>query len=308
VERSGEAEGGIMNMLLLACAGAGIGLGIAAVTGTLVTARPQLADALAAPHQPAAVHRPAGPNGVARTLGSPAAAALAALGLPRASVRADLAALGRPVHQHLAQQAGLALLATIAGPLYGFGLAVVGIRPPLQILAAATLILAMAGYLLPSRLAHAEANRLREAIRYATSAMLDLVAVMLAAGCGQEEAFTLAAATGHGPGHEQLRAALGAARTTRTPIWDELAELGRRTGVRELTELAATSLLAGTEGAKIRDTLATKAASLRARLLAAAETKAASATERMGMPTVLLMVGFLIFTCYPALAQVMKSL
>jgi len=174
--------------------------------------------------------------------------------------------------------------------------------------AAATLLLAAAGYVLPSRLIHAEAVRLREAIRYATSALLDLVSVMLAAGSGQEEAFTLASAAGTGPGHNQLRAALGAARTTRAPVWDELSALGHRTGVPELTELAATSLLAGTEGAKIRDTLATKAASLRARLLAAAETKAASATERMGMPTVLLMVGFLIFTCYPALAQVMKSL
>jgi Flp pilus assembly protein TadB len=173
---------------------------------------------------------------------------------------------------------------------------------------AGTGILAAAGYLLPSRIVHSEAGKLREQIRYATSALLDLTSVMLAAGSGQEEALNTAAQAGTGPGHDRLRSALAIARTTRTPVWDELAALGARTGVTELTELAATSLLAGTEGAKIRDTLATKAASLRARLLAATEAKAASATERMGLPTVLLMTGFLLFTCYPALAEVMKSL
>ena len=294
--------------LLLVIAGGGIGFGVALTSGMLLTARAPLARALNAPHQaPVTVQAPCSSN-LVQTVGMPVAAALAALGLPRSRVQADLVAIGRSPHAHLAQQAGLAFLALVAGPLYGLGLAAIDTTTPPQLIAIGTLILATAGYLLPSRFAHREAARLREAIRYATSALLDLVSVMLAAGSGQEEAFTLAATSGNGPGNEQLRAALGAARTTRTPIWDELGELGRRTGVQELTELAATSLLAGTEGAKIRDTLATKAASLRARLLAAAESKAASATERMGMPTVLLMVGFLIFTCYPALAQVMKSL
>jgi Flp pilus assembly protein TadB len=296
-----------MTTVLLAFLGAGIGLGLALVLAILIPARPLLADAIAAPHQQVAPPR-ARPESFIQQIGAPARSALTALGLPRASVRADLRALDRPAETHLAQQAGLALIGLLAGPVYAVALAAVGVHVPTLVLVGTTAILTAAGYLLPSRMIHAEAARLREQVRYATSALLDLASVMLAAGAGQEEAFTTAAAAGTGDGHDRLRTALAAARTTRTPVWDEIAALGQRTGVPELTELAATSLLAGIEGAKIRDTLATKAASLRARLLAAAEAKAASATERMGLPTVLLMTGFLLFTCYPALAQVMNSL
>jgi tight adherence protein C len=296
-----------VNTALYAFLGVGIGLGLAVVLAVLVPARPLLADAIAAPHQQITPPRTK-PDNLIQKIGAPARTALTALGLPRACVRADLQALDKPVDQHLAQQTGLALIGLLTGPVYALALAAIGVRVPTLVLVGGTAILAAAGYLLPSRMLHGEATRLREQIRYATSALLDLASVMLAAGAGQEEAFSTAAAAGTGPGHDRLRTALAAARTTRAPVWDEIAALGRRTGVPELTELAATSLLAGTEGAKIRDTLATKAASLRARLLAAAEAKAASATERMGLPTVLLMTGFLLFVCYPALAQVMKSL
>jgi hypothetical protein len=303
-----QDRGHAVNPLPLALCGAGIGLGLCVVLATiLVPARPPLAAALAAPHRIPTRSRPKRGTLLER-IGAPASGMLSALGLPRATVQADLRALDQPAEEHLAQQAALALIGALAGPVHALALRVVGIRVPLLVVVVATLLLAAAGYLLPSRLVHVEAEKLRAHLRYATSALLDLTAVMLAAGSGQEEAFGTAATAGSGVGHDLLRAALGAARTTRTPVWDQLGQLGERTGVPELTELAATSLLAGTEGAKIGDTLSTKAASLRARLLAAAEACAASATERMGMPTVLLMTGFLIFTCYPALAQVMASL
>ena len=48
-----------------------------------------------------------------------------------------------------------------------------GIRIPLPVLAIATLLLSAAGYTLPSRLAHTEAARLREAIRYAWQFVTD---------------------------------------------------------------------------------------------------------------------------------------
>jgi Flp pilus assembly protein TadB len=297
-----------MNTALISTAcGAGLGLGLALLAALALPARPALADALAAPRRAPAPVLPQ-PDTLIQRLGTPAITLLQSLGLPRTTTRTDLRTLERPVSTHLAQQAGIALLALLAAPLYLTGLAVLGLRiPPLPALFG-TLLLAGAGFLVPTRLAHAEAGKLREQIRYATSALLDLVAVMLAAGAGIEEAFAQAADAGTGPGHQQLRAALGAAATTRTPLWTALHELGERTGVRELTELSATANLAGSEGAKIRTSLTTKAATLRARLLAAAETRAASATERMGLPTVLLMTGFMIFTCYPALAAVLHSL
>jgi tight adherence protein C len=294
-------------MLITTACGAGLGLGLSLLVAVVLPTRPALADAIAAPHRAPAPALPR-PDSLIQRLGTPAVATLQTMGLPRAATCADLRTLDRPVSTHLAQQAGIALLALLAAPLYLTALALLGIRiPPVPALLG-TLLVTVVGFLLPTRLAHAEAVKLREQIRCATSALLDLVAVMLAAGAGIEEAFAHAANAGTGPGHQQLRAALGAASTTRTPLWTALHELGERTAVRELTELSATAALAGSEGAKIRTSLATKAATLRARLLAAAETRAASATERMGLPTVLLMTGFMIFTCYPALAAVLHSL
>ena len=70
---------------------------------------------------------------------------------------------------------------------------------------------------------------------------------------------------------------------------------------RILTELAAALSLAGDEGAAVRDTVSSKAKSIRERLTANAERDAASITERMGIPATLLLLGFMIFLGFPAI-------
>ena len=295
-----------MTALLLA-AGAAIGLGVSLALATALPARATLADALAAPGRHPAPPKPRA-GGITEAAGRPAVSVLAVLGLPATKTRANLRALERDTHKHLAQQAGLAFAALLLVPLLALGLAVAGLRLPLLMVALGALLTALAGFTVPDRLATAEAAKLRDELRYAVSAFLDLAATMLAAGSGLEQALAEAARAGSGPGHTRLRAALAAAQTTRAPVWDALADLGETTGVAELTELAASASLAGTEGAKIRGTLAAKAAAVRNRLLSAAEAEAASATERMGLPTVILMTGFLIFTAYPAVASVLQGL
>lgn len=76
----------------------------------------------------------------------------------------------------------------------------------------------------------------------------------------------------------------------------------------ELTELAASVGLAGTEGARIRQSVSAKASSLRTHLLSEAETEAQTASERMSLPVVLLFAGFLLFVGFPAVAQVAMNL
>jgi hypothetical protein len=76
----------------------------------------------------------------------------------------------------------------------------------------------------------------------------------------------------------------------------------------ELTELAATTALAGHEGARIKASLVSKATTVRAHLLAESEAEAASATERMSLPVVALFGGFLLFIGYPALAHALTGL
>jgi Flp pilus assembly protein TadB len=93
----------------------------------------------------------------------------------------------------------------------------------------------------------------------------------------------------------------------KTP-WAGLARLGDELEVPELKELAASAELAGSEGARVRASVAVKARALRLRALADAEAAAQSASERMSLPIVLLLVGFVLFLGYPAVVQVLAGL
>jgi len=145
----------------------------------------------------------------------------------------------------------------------------------------------------------------RAAFVHVLSGYLDLVTVVLAGGAGVETALQAAAEAGDGWAVAELRGALVRARSLRRSPWDEFAALGRALAVPELVELAASVRLAGEQGARIRSSLAARAASLRGHQLARVEADAQSATERMALPTVLLFLGFLVFIGYPAVAQLL---
>ena len=137
-----------------------------------------------------------------------------------------------------------------------------------------------------------------------TAAYLDLVVLALAGGMGIEGALHAAAAVAQGDFSSRVVDALELARDAGETPWQALADLGEDLGVPELVELAAAVRLAGTEGARIRNTLAVKAASMRRHELAEVETEANTVTERLFLPGVLLLVGFLVFVGYPAVARI----
>ena len=90
------------------------------------------------------------------------------------------------------------------------------------------------------------------------------------------------------------------------PPWVAMERLGAELGVTDLSELASTVALAGEEGAAVRATVAAKARTIRERMSAESETAAAAVTERMSLPSVLLVLGFLIFLCYPAFVAMLQ--
>jgi hypothetical protein len=106
----------------------------------------------------------------------------------------------------------------------------------------------------------------------------------------------------------RLREALAVARLSGETPWAALGRLGQELRIDELVELSSSLLLAGSEGAKIRDSLAAKADSLRRHEGSMAEARAQQASERMSLPIGLLFLGFLIFLGYPAVAQVFHGL
>jgi Flp pilus assembly protein TadB len=123
-----------------------------------------------------------------------------------------------------------------------------------------------------------------------------------------DQALDDAAKVGSGPAFAELRYALAEAGLARIPPWDVLATLGRRIALPELIQLAGSIGQAGTEGAKVRGSLRSRAVSLRQRQLSDAEGEANAATERMSLPIVALFAGFLIFLGYPAVAAVLGGL
>ena len=164
------------------------------------------------------------------------------------------------------------------------------------------------GGLLPLVSLRSSASERRRTFRHALSCFLDLVAVRLAGGAGVDSALAASANSGDGWAFNELRLALAESRRMGEPPWTGLDRLGAEIGVRELSELAASVALAGDEGARVRTSIAAKARAIRVHGLADAEAAASSASERMSLPIVLLMLGFVVFLGYPAVTQVLVGL
>jgi tight adherence protein C len=299
-----------MNGIVL-LAGLGTGLGLWLIVVGWFPRPPRLDKALDAPH---GLTRPLDTNAGGHTSGwtgrwgRPAVRWLRRAGLPLASTRRDLAALDKPVDVHLAEQATAAVFGLLLPPTATALLAFAGMQVSPATPALASLALGVAGFAAPELSLRSEAAKHRAAFRDALSSFLDLVVISLASGAGVDQALDEAAKVGSGPAYTELRYALTEARLARVPPWDILAALGRRVGVAELQQLAATVGLAGTEGAKVRASLRSRAIALRSRQLTDAEGEANAATERMALPIAALFGGFLIFLGYPAVTAVLGGL
>jgi tight adherence protein C len=289
--------------------GAGIGAGLWAIARGVAPPRPSLAHALGSLRRPAqALPAPAvDAGGIAARAGRPIVRALGDLRLVGPRVGRDLRVIGRPPEVHAAEKVALGLFGLVLAPATIAALSLGGVGTGWMAPAWASLVLAAIGFFTPDLGVHAEAERRRRDFRHALAAFLDLVVIALAGGAGVEGALADAADTGSGWAFARIRLSLGDARVTREPPWVALGRLGEDLCIDELGELAASAALAGTEGAKVRASLAAKAASLRSHQLAEAETEAQAATERMSLPVVLLFAGFLIFVGYPAVAHVLEG-
>jgi len=152
------------------------------------------------------------------------------------------------------------------------------------------------------------AGEARRSFSYALSSYLDLVNVLLAGGAGSETALIAAAQTGDNWAFEMIRSTLERARAERITQWTALGELASLINVSDLMRVAGSMQLAGEQGSRVRASLAAQADAVRSRQMNEIEAAAQSATERMGVPTVLLFMGFIALLGYPALELVMGSM
>lgn len=224
------------------------------------------------------------------------------LSLPK-KVRADLAVMGRSVESHL----GMTVLSGVAGffaPWFALALPVFSAGMSIGVPLWLSLVGALGGAALATLQLSSEAEDRRRDFRHVVSAFLDLVSMNLAGGRGVPEALSAAAALSDGWAMVRIRDTIEAARLQGVTPWAALGELGENMDVKELRDLAAALALVAEDGAKVRESLAARAVSMRQRELADAEAQAEKQSQSMLIAQMLLALGFLIFLIYPALSQI----
>lgn len=143
-------------------------------------------------------------------------------------------------------------------------------------------------------------------MRRVIGAYLDLVAMNLAGGRGLPEALMAAAEVGDGWALRRVRSCLADARITGTSQWQALGQLGEELGVDELRDLAASLGLVADDGAKVRESLASRAETMRQRELAEIEGGAGEKSQSMLVAQLLLCAAFLVFLVFPAAIRVFQ--
>lgn len=286
-----------MTVALLLGALAGVGLWLAVVA---VRPRPApLGQVLASLSEPA----PAGPSADAGTAVRWILRLVGSLGLRTPEREQQLALAGR-TPEVWARDKLLGALGGLLVPLGVWaGLAASGIVLP-PVMAGLALVSAVAGWMLPDFSLRDAVARRRKAFQYALSAYLDLVNVVLAGGAGIETALVAAADAGDGWAFAAIRHALHRAQRINQPLWTAFDDLGTELGVSELRDLASSLGLAGTQGARVRASLAVKADTLRSHQISETEAAAEATTERMNLPTAVLLLGFLVFIVFPAVTAI----
>ncbi len=243
-----------------------------------------------------------------RQLGKRTSAALSGFGVGFDDLKADARMAGTSIDAHLGSKVTCALLPIVFIVAIAALFLLAGVTVPAGLLAVAALVSVVVGFVAPDLSLRKAADERRREFALAFGSYLDLVAISLAGGMGTEAALVEAARVGDSWAFGLLRRAVDVAQIDGATVWSTFARLGEELRVPALVELAASVALAGNEGAKVRQSIAVKADTLRAVELAEAESEAQAATERMAIPTAMLLFGFVLLIGFPAVITVLGGL
>jgi len=195
--------------------------------------------------------------------------------------------------------AAIMLFATVSAIA---ALTALGLLPLSPIWPAMVLLLTLlAGWIAISDIS-SRIERRGRALRRAANDFVQLVAVGLTTDQSVEEAIRFALAVGSSDAFDALRDELHTAPQRGVPVWEALDEFGRKFGVRELSEFAASIERQGLQGVSISDTVSSLAASMRSKALDELEREADKANANLSGPTIGFVVTTIVFLAYP-LAQ-----
>jgi Flp pilus assembly protein TadB len=222
------------------------------------------------------------------------------------SLRADLAVLDRSWERFLATKVLLAAAGVFFGPLLFAVVWTLGIGRSPIIPVWLALFFALLFFFLPDLEVRRDAVDKRRDLRRVIGAYLDLVSMSLAGGRGLPEALMAAAEISDGWATRRIRNALADARITGISQWQALGSLGEELGVEELKDLSASLALVADDGAKVRESLASRAETMRHRELSEIEGSAGEKSQSMLVAQLLLCAGFLVFLIFPAAMRVFQ--
>ncbi|MEU6850441.1 type II secretion system F family protein [Actinacidiphila alni] len=302
-----------MNNILISClVGAAVGLGVFALIRALMPGRRSAVntvaqiDAMRAAGPVSSGSAAPAPTDLKGRIGQRVAQFYLQQGWEQRSLRSDLAVLDRSWEGFLATKLILAASGLIFGP---FLFAVVwqlgmGSNPVIPVWMA--LIFGGVFFVLPDFEVRRDATDKRKDLRRVIGAYLDLVSMNLAGGRGLPEALMAAAEISDGWALTRIRNCLADARITGTSQWVALGNLGEELGVEELRDLSVTLGLVADDGAKVRESLASRAETMRHRELAEIEGSAGEKSQSMLVAQLLLCAGFLVFLIFPAAMRVFQ--
>jgi len=165
---------------------------------------------------------------------------------------------------------------------------------------------AMAAFMMIADVA-GKIERRRKQLRQAANDFVQLVAVGLTTDQSVEEAIRFALSVGNSGAFDELRSELDTAPQRGLPVWEALEEFGRRVEVRELCEFAASIERQGMQGVSISETVASLAASMRAKALDQLEREADKANANLAGPTIGFVVTTIVFLAYPLMQRINEA-
>ena len=224
-----------------------------------------------------------------------------AAGIPT-TARPDLALLGRTVEDFVVTRllwaAGGLVAVTVAAGLVGV--------PPL-LLPAAALLGALGGWVVAVQELHDRANKRRRTLALALAAWTQMSALMIRAGVKDEQAMRRAADAGDHWTFRLLSTAMDKAVTNHTELWVGLDELGQRTDVTEIRQLASELRLTDTAGGTPTEALIAHADALRQDELANQLTAAKTASLKQDIVLAGLGIVLVLYVIYPTVRTLLDS-
>ena len=295
-------------MLRLIALGVLAGTGLFLVLRGLFPSKPSLEEelfALSEPNWPTGMYGGSA-SGTESMFG---ARVIEALDLDLHKLDVDLRVINRTPERHVVERIKTAVVLAVAPLLFGFAMPYAfgggPLLPPI-VLFGSPFVLAGVGWFITDQQVRSKAAIRRREFDAGLATYLGLVATLTAAGSGLEEAMWVSVEQGRGWAFQVLRRSLSDARNRGSTPWELMDEYGRELELPSLVELGATFQLSGTSGAHIRETVMTKAASLRNHQLAVIEAEANAKTAAMAGPIGFMLAGFVILLLFPAITTVLS--